>query len=67
MNIHQLIRRRRRELDLSQQQVATQLGTKQSHIAKWEDKVVPSMQNMIGLCCLLGISLEEIDKALKEK
>lgn len=61
MNIGEKIQIRRKELGLSQEQLADQLKVSRQSISKWEqDGALPDFINGIALCKLLNITPEEL-------
>lgn len=56
------IKRRRNELELSQQAVAGELGVSRVAVTKWEsgDTANLKLHNLLGLCKLLRMSPEEL-------
>lgn len=66
MNIHELLKSKRLEAGISQLKLATELDIEQARISKWEKSAVPSSKHLVRLCLILGITLTDVDKALKE-
>jgi transcriptional regulator with XRE-family HTH domain len=61
MNIGEKIQIRRKELGLSQEQLADQLKVSRQSISKWEqDGALPDFINGIALCKLLNVTPEEL-------
>lgn len=55
------IREYRTRAHLTQEALAEQLGVSRQAVAKWEGgQSVPSMENLLRLCELLGVSLEAL-------
>lgn len=64
--MYTLIRRRRRELGLTQKELADQLGTFQTHVSKWErGENIPTPTTLIQLARVLDTSLQELQTARK--
>jgi len=56
-----LMAARRKELGLSQQQVAGSLGVTQSAVAQWEaGKSIPTLDKVGAVAALLGIAVAEL-------
>ncbi|MDD7593235.1 MAG: helix-turn-helix transcriptional regulator [Peptoniphilaceae bacterium] len=58
MNTNEKLKRRRRELNLSQEYVAEQLGISRQAVSKWEaGQSTPSMRNLIELAELYRVDI----------
>lgn len=61
MNLGNIITSKRIEKQLTQEQLAKQMGVEKDTIAEWEDdKEYPDMDSLIVLAKLLGISLDSL-------
>lgn len=61
MTVGEQIKRRRKVLGLSQEELSVKLNISRQTISKWEqDKSLPDLINGITLCEFLGISTEEL-------
>lgn len=61
MTVGEQIKRRRKVLGLSQEELSVKLNISRQTISKWErDKSLPDLLNGITLCEFLGISTEEL-------
>lgn len=61
MNLGNIITSKRIEKQLTQEQLAKQMGVEKDTIAEWEDdKEYPDMDSLIVLVKLLGISLDSL-------
>lgn len=61
MTVGEQIKRRRKVLGLSQEELSDKLNISRQTISKWEqDKSLPDLLNGISLCEFLGISTEEL-------
>jgi len=61
MTVGEQIKRRRKVLGLSQEELSVKLNISRQTISKWEqDKSFPDLLNGITLCEFLGISIEEL-------
>lgn len=61
MTFGEQIKRRRKALGLSQEELSVKLNISRQTISKWEqDKSLPDLVNGITLCEFLGISTEEL-------
>lgn len=61
-----LIAERRRELGITQKQLADEIGTYQSHVSRWErGETLPSAGMVDRLAHALGVSPEWLESARK--
>ena len=69
MRLGKFIAEKRKSLELTQNELAQQLGVKEKEVVKWEEKnVLPKNDLVRPLCEALGISANELvsEKALQE-
>ena len=66
MNIHELLAYKRKQQGLSQVQLASTLKVSQPDVSAWEKNRVPNTAYIIKLMVMYGITVQEIEAALKE-
>ena len=69
MTLGELLKQRRLEHELSQEQVADHLGISRQAVAKWEgNQTSPSADNLLALASLYQVSLDElVGRKVEEK
>lgn len=70
MSVHLNLRNKRKELELTQEEVADRLGISRQAISKWENgNGYPDIDNLILLSKLYGVSVDDLlqGDAAKEK
>lgn len=69
MTLGELLKQRRLEHELSQEQVADRLGISRQAVAKWEgNQTSPSADNLLALASLYQVSLDElVGRKVEEK
>ncbi|MCI6496167.1 MAG: helix-turn-helix domain-containing protein [Anaeromassilibacillus sp.] len=61
MNLGENIQRLRKEKGLSQEYVAQKIGISRQSISLWEkNKTVPSIENLVTLSEILGVTVDEL-------
>ena len=66
INTGKFIRNTRKEIGLTQRELAEKLGVSDKTISKWETgNGLPDADNMLPLCAALGISVNELLSAEK--
>lgn len=63
--MYTLLANRRRELGLTQKQLAEKLGTYQAHVSRWERGTIPSPEALRQLAKALELPLERLQEARK--
>ena len=55
MTIHETIKAKRKELGLTQEKIANQVGINKGHYSKIENGIVKDFEKIIAICKVLGI------------
>ena len=66
MNIHELFKHKRLEKGLTQQKAANKIGVRVLEVARWENSTIPHTRHLYKICKLYGLTLKQIDSAIKE-